>query len=221
MNNTTEVTPSDMEAHLERYELDVRQELAATAVNDPAWVQRVVNALIVRERRKINLMQTEGLTARAADKLLTKEGYILPLHSASPRLGGLKATVLRWSRFLSGRSAAIPVRAADHDLKQIQARFRTVRRRAEGPARWRRFGRRSVAWLPVLLVIAVAALAGHALLASQPWPTLTSLKHFAAFPNCSMARLVGLAPAARGQPGYWPQHDADFDGWACEPMPRR
>ncbi|MDN5927768.1 MAG: excalibur calcium-binding domain-containing protein [Hyphomicrobiales bacterium] len=32
-----------------------------------------------------------------------------------------------------------------------------------------------------------------------------------------MARLVGLAPARRGRPGYWSRHDADSDGTACEP----
>ncbi|MBZ9741988.1 MULTISPECIES: excalibur calcium-binding domain-containing protein [unclassified Mesorhizobium] len=43
------------------------------------------------------------------------------------------------------------------------------------------------------------------------------LRHLAAFPNCTAARLVGLAPARRGEPGYWPTHDADHDGIACEP----
>nr|WP_202292921.1 excalibur calcium-binding domain-containing protein [Mesorhizobium sp. 131-2-1] len=45
----------------------------------------------------------------------------------------------------------------------------------------------------------------------------TALRHLAAFPNCTAARFVGLAPARRGQPGYWPTHDADRDGIACEP----
>jgi hypothetical protein len=46
---------------------------------------------------------------------------------------------------------------------------------------------------------------------------LMALRHLAAFPNCTAARLVGLAPARPGQPGYWPTHDADGDGIACEP----
>ena len=46
---------------------------------------------------------------------------------------------------------------------------------------------------------------------------LSALRHFAAFPNCAAARAVGLAPARKGQPGYWPTHDADKDGIACEP----
>ncbi|WP_353646322.1 excalibur calcium-binding domain-containing protein [Mesorhizobium sp. WSM2239] len=32
-----------------------------------------------------------------------------------------------------------------------------------------------------------------------------------------MARAVGVAPARRGQPSYWPSHDADWDGVTCEP----
>jgi hypothetical protein len=56
---------------------------------------------------------------------------------------------------------------------------------------------------------------------AHSWPATAMLRHVAAFPNCSAARAVGLAPAYRGQPGYWPQHDRDRDGWACEPYPRR
>lgn len=48
---------------------------------------------------------------------------------------------------------------------------------------------------------------------TSPW---SLLRHLAAFPNCATARLVGLAPARAGQPGYWPTHDADHDGVACE-----
>ena len=42
------------------------------------------------------------------------------------------------------------------------------------------------------------------------------VRHLAASPNCSAARLVGVAPARRGEPGYWSEHDADRDGIACE-----
>ena len=47
------------------------------------------------------------------------------------------------------------------------------------------------------------------------------LRHMAAAPNCSAARAVGLAPAHRGEPGYYLTHDRDRDGIACEPWPRR
>lgn len=42
------------------------------------------------------------------------------------------------------------------------------------------------------------------------------LRHVAAVPNCAAARAVGLAPAVRGAAGYWPAHDRDRDGLACE-----
>jgi hypothetical protein len=47
-----------------------------------------------------------------------------------------------------------------------------------------------------------------------------AFKHMAAGPNCDAARRVGLANARKGQPGYYPKHDADKDGLACEPYPR-
>jgi hypothetical protein len=44
-----------------------------------------------------------------------------------------------------------------------------------------------------------------------------AVRHLLASPNCDAARSVGLAPAGRGQPGYYNRHDADDDGIACEP----
>ncbi|MEX2034183.1 MAG: excalibur calcium-binding domain-containing protein, partial [Xanthobacteraceae bacterium] len=35
-------------------------------------------------------------------------------------------------------------------------------------------------------------------------------------PNCNAAHAVGLAPAYKGEPGYWAHNDADDDGIACE-----
>lgn len=46
---------------------------------------------------------------------------------------------------------------------------------------------------------------------------MMAVRHLAAFPNCDAARAVGLAPARRGQPGYYRRHDRDQDGLACEP----
>ncbi|MBR0756537.1 excalibur calcium-binding domain-containing protein [Bradyrhizobium jicamae] len=57
------------------------------------------------------------------------------------------------------------------------------------------------------------------LLVSSSWPIATTLRHIASAPNCEFARLVGLAPARRGEPGYWKHHDRDGDGVACEPWP--
>ncbi|WP_348637567.1 excalibur calcium-binding domain-containing protein [Bradyrhizobium sp. ISRA443] len=47
------------------------------------------------------------------------------------------------------------------------------------------------------------------------------MRHIASVPNCGFARLVGLAPARRGGPGYWKHHDRDGDGIACEQWPHR
>jgi hypothetical protein len=58
-------------------------------------------------------------------------------------------------------------------------------------------------------------------LGSSPWPITTTLRHIVSTPNCGFARLAGLAPAGRGEPGYWKRHDRDGDGIACEPWPPR
>jgi hypothetical protein len=55
----------------------------------------------------------------------------------------------------------------------------------------------------------------------KPWPLTVTLKHLVAARNCDAARSVGLAPARRGEPGYWAKNDADNDGIACEPWSRR
>jgi hypothetical protein len=59
------------------------------------------------------------------------------------------------------------------------------------------------------------------MLAMSPWPPDLTLRHWIAAPNCDAARLAGLAPANRGQPGYYVSHDADSDGVACEVWPQR
>jgi len=70
--------------------------------------------------------------------------------------------------------------------------------------------------------IGIAGLTGAYLALSllSPWPSLLTVRHILAAPNCNAARSVGLAPARRGEPGYYTRHDADNDGWACEPLPR-
>jgi hypothetical protein len=86
-----------------------------------------------------------------------------------------------------------------------------------------------MAWLrrhrhqAVISRFAALALAGLLYPVSQNlarWPLSVALRHATAARNCTAARAVGLAPAQRGQPGYYPQHDRDRDGVACEPWPR-
>lgn len=85
---------------------------------------------------------------------------------------------------------------------------------------WHRRERRSRILSTSVLLIAGAgfgAVIGFALLeAYKPWPVSTIVQHFAAARNCDTARAVGLAPAYRGEPGYWSKLDADNDGIACE-----
>jgi hypothetical protein len=66
-----------------------------------------------------------------------------------------------------------------------------------------------------LALVAISA----AMCRSRPveWTAETRRSHQAAAPNYDAARAVGLAPAARGQPVYWPHLDANQDGIACEP----
>ena len=106
-------------------------------------------------------------------------------------------------------------------LKQINARFK-----AATPGRYRRHWRPSVP--AVLISIMVISLVGVVLMMPQNHladPAMADMsikdraRHLLAAPNCSVARLVGLAPARRGEPGYWDDHDADHDGVACEPIP--
>jgi hypothetical protein len=100
------------------------------------------------------------------------------------------------------------------DLRRLKKRPAPAGRaeRRNGKSLWRYWWSRRV----TLSLICVAALfIGHVL--SGPWPLTVMIRHLVAARNCDAARLVGLAPANRGEPGYWPHNDADHDGIACEP----
>lgn len=86
---------------------------------------------------------------------------------------------------------------------------------------WARI-RKMMWWPTVTLMIAglAALIVWRPLQSVQINSVWAGARHLAAAPNCNAARAVGLAPARRGQPGYWPSHDADNDGIACEPWPR-
>jgi hypothetical protein len=102
----------------------------------------------------------------------------------------------------------------DAHAARLKRRFRSVSRRIEYRSRATMLARYAV------MVAVCGAGAYLAMLALSPWPPLTTVRHLASIPNCATARLLDLAPARRGQPGYWPKHDADDDGIACEPIPR-
>lgn len=70
-----------------------------------------------------------------------------------------------------------------------------------------------------LIVVALLGI-GYALLVTlSPWSPGVTVMHILAAPNCGVADSLGLAPAEKGQPGYWRKHDHDGNGIACEPWP--
>ena len=75
--------------------------------------------------------------------------------------------------------------------------------------------------MAAFIAVIVAALAWPVAQNLGRWPLSVAIRHALAAPNCAAARMVGLAPARRGQPGYYPRHDREKDGIACEPWPRR
>jgi hypothetical protein len=104
------------------------------------------------------------------------------------------------------------MRGAGKRLRRLRGDFRRV------SARWehRAFRRRISARLKLLALGGLAGFAFVMLLHLSPWGIILTLRHVAAFPNCAAAEAVGLAPSRIGEPGYWPRHDADHDGIACE-----
>lgn len=87
-----------------------------------------------------------------------------------------------------------------------------MRGKPKSQERWRRpEGALVFAWL-----FAIASWAALAYVLLTPWTFEVTARHLAAAVNCDTARAVGLAPARRGEPGYWPWLDRDKDGIACE-----
>jgi hypothetical protein len=104
-------------------------------------------------------------------------------------------------------------RDPEQEAHRLRKRFRQISRRYDRSMKLRRY-LRSLKLLFGAVLLALALTWG--LMSFSPWPLLTTLKHLAAFPNCTAARAVGLAPAYQGQPGYWQWNDEDRNGRACE-----
>ncbi len=105
---------------------------------------------------------------------------------------------------------------------------RTRYKRHNRSTTWRRASSRvqhrgwpRIAALAVICGAVIGGVATAGFTALSPWPLTTALRHVAALPGCDAARIVGLAPARRGEPGYWRRLDADRDGIACESYPPR
>ena len=107
-------------------------------------------------------------------------------------------------------------------LARVQRRFRAITRpleRRERRRRWARAAADVVQPLAITLAVTGAILAWWLTTLPASWSWQERLLHLAAAPNCAAARAAGLAPARRGEPGYFVRHDADDDGIACEPIP--
>lgn len=100
---------------------------------------------------------------------------------------------------------------SEQRLRRLQERFRRAT-----PSRKARI----IAWDHFWLVTACGML-----FALTYFFTETSLdfgspfiaaRHFVAIGSCETASYVGLAPARRGEAGYWAKNDRDRDGIACE-----
>lgn len=100
------------------------------------------------------------------------------------------------------------------DREQLRNRTIPARRRHRRREKslWRYWWSHRVA----LIVVGITAIL-VVRVQQSPWPVTVTLRHLVAARNCDAARSVGLAPANRGEPGYWAHNDADNDGIACEP----
>jgi hypothetical protein len=70
--------------------------------------------------------------------------------------------------------------------------------------------------LPLLLGATLIGSVVTLAFVTSPFAPYDTFRHYMTVPNCDAARAWGLAPSRRGEPGYWPKHDADRDGIACE-----
>jgi hypothetical protein len=112
-------------------------------------------------------------------------------------------------------------RDPEAELLRLRGRLEAISRRIERQAMRRATRRRVASWAKVTAWMGICAVAVYIALAQlSPWPPLVTLKHLASSPSCAAVRAMGLAPAIKGQPGYWPSHDADHDDKSCEPVPQ-
>ena len=108
----------------------------------------------------------------------------------------------------------------ERKMRRLRRRFARVTARLERRDRLRRMGTRVAAAGRPLLVVGLIAASGVAvLIATSPWPPGLTLRHLAAGTGCPVARIVGLAPARHGEPGWWTYLDSDLDGWSCGSLP--
>lgn len=67
----------------------------------------------------------------------------------------------------------------------------------------------------IMVTLALGGGGGYGLLAAEMGSFELAARHIAAAPHCETAKLVGLAPALRGEPGYWAHNDDSGAGLSC------
>ncbi len=105
----------------------------------------------------------------------------------------------------------------DRNVRRLKARLARISRAAERRERWHRLPR---TLLPFAIVFCVAAWGAVGFATLSPWSARLTGLHLVSALGCNVTWAIGLAPALRGQPGYWSWHDGDKDGIACEPWHR-
>ena len=115
-----------------------------------------------------------------------------------------------------------PDRDPERELTKLKSRLGVSTRRFDRANALRRQRRKAkTAALAILLISVGVGVPLVLMKVLSPWPLMTTIRHLTSVLNCDAVRAYGLAPARKGQPGYWPMHDADNDGIACEPWPPR
>ena len=94
----------------------------------------------------------------------------------------------------------------------LKRRFRSISRSYERSRAGRRILAKTARVAGIALLFVAPLTAPIAVVAPRlGWPFTIPARHFLAWPNCGVAREMGLAPTFRGGPGYWRHHDADKD----------
>ena len=128
-------------------------------------------------------------------------------------LGSNNAQTARETSWNQSPGFIPPHRDPEKGLQLLRLRFQHVSRRWDRRTRLRRLWR--FVGMHALWLTVVTALSWVMLKTLSPWEPTMTLKHLLASPSCTAARVVGLAPARKGQPGYRGHHDDYNDGIAC------
>lgn len=116
----------------------------------------------------------------------------------------------------------IPGHDPEKKARRLKRRFGRITARFERAQKRRKFARDWSGFLVASIIAAIVTFIVTAVaLKLSPWPPSETVRHIGSFWNCDSARTFDLAPAKRGEPGYYERHDADNDGIACEPWSGR